>query len=70
MLEQTIELIDADVRRFDVTLLTAFPADCASSCIDAQQMKQVFLNVLNNARQAFPLPFGSARRARMHLRGG
>ena len=52
LLEQAIELITADLRRSDVTLLTDFPAGCAPLCIDAQQMEQVFLNLLNNARQA------------------
>ncbi len=52
LLEQAIELIAADLRRSDVTLQTDLPAECAPLCIDAQQMEQVFLNLLNNARQA------------------
>ncbi len=52
LVDQAIELIAADLRRADIELATEFPATCEPLCLDAQQIEQVMLNLLNNARQA------------------
>ncbi|MBI3886879.1 MAG: GHKL domain-containing protein [Opitutae bacterium] len=52
LLAETQELIGADLRRAQIVLTLDCPPDLAPLCIDPQQIGQVFLNLLNNSRQA------------------
>ena len=52
LMQRAIELIASDIRRAGVTLETDFAVDLEPLSLDMQQIEQVFLNLLNNARQA------------------
>lgn len=52
LLESAHELIGADLRRAGIAFTLDYPPDLPALCLDAQQFEQVFLNLLNNARQA------------------
>ena len=52
LLARVQDLIGADLRRAGVILAVDVPADLPELNLDAQQIEQVLLNLLNNARQA------------------
>ncbi|MBI3887416.1 MAG: GHKL domain-containing protein [Opitutae bacterium] len=71
LLEGAHELIGADLRRAQITFTLDCPPEVAPLCIDPQQFGQVFLNLLNNSRQALEThPGERAIRVTVREQGG
>jgi signal transduction histidine kinase/ActR/RegA family two-component response regulator len=52
VVEDSLALRDFDLKRHGIVVETSFAADLLSCFADAQQLEQVFLNVINNAMDA------------------
>lgn len=52
VIEGTVEILSYELRNSNIRVVTSFPAEMPRLLVDPHQLQQVFLNLLNNARQA------------------
>ena len=61
LVQTTIEFVQYQFRTSNIEIVTRLAPEIPDSMVDAHQMQQVFLNLLNNARQAIEAKGGPGR---------
>lgn len=52
VIKGAVEILSYELRNSNIRVVTSFPAEMPRLLVDPHQLQQVFLNLLNNARQA------------------